>query len=191
MKIKKRHIVLATLVLALSAAVFVNWQLSDGNGMSMTPTNKELGAVTYVNNNLDSSLDEAQVNAEIDAKDSNLSKEQIEYFASCRNDRQKAQDEVKTMAVEVLELVDSSDEAKEEAVEQLNKLEDIFLSQNRVETTLKAKGFSECLCVLSKTSCTVIVPENEMSENSAVVIKACVDEVADLPFEKISIVGAE
>ncbi|MBQ1977773.1 MAG: SpoIIIAH-like family protein, partial [Ruminococcus sp.] len=99
--------------------------------------------------------------------------------------------EVKTMAMEVLELVDSSEEAKEEAVEQLNRLEDTFISQNRVETTLRAKGFSDCLCVLSKTSCTVIVPKDEMEENSAVIIKACVDDVADLPFEKINIVGAE
>lgn len=191
MKIKKRHIVLATLVLALSTAVFVNWQMSGAESIGMTPTSRELGAVTYVNNNIDSSADEAEVNAEVDFEDSTLSKKQIEYFASCRNDREKAQDEVKNMAIEVLELVDSSDEAKEEAVEQLNKLEDIFLSQNRVETTLKAKGFSECLCVLSNTSCTVIVPQNEMTDNSAVIIKACVDEVADLPFEKISIVSAE
>lgn len=190
MKIKKRHIVLATLVVALSTAVFINWQMSDNQGISVTPTNRELGAVTYVNNEFDSSLDEEEVNAEI-YDSTNLSKSQIEYFASCRNDREKTQDEVKTMAMEVLELVDSSEEAKEEAVEQLNRLEDTFISQNRVETTLRAKGFSDCLCVLSKTSCTVIVPKDEMEENSAVIIKACVDDVADLPFEKINIVGAE
>ena len=191
MKIKKRHVVLATLVLALSAAVFLNWQLSGGDGVYNTPTNRELGAVTYVNNNMDSSTDEMQVNADLSLDESNLSKSQIEYFAQCRTERQKTQDEVKTMAMQILELSDSSDEAKEDAVEQLNKLEEMFLSQNRIESTLKAKGFTECLCTLSQNSCTVIVPENELEDNSALIIKACVDEVADLPFENISIVGAE
>ena len=190
MKIKKRHIVLATLVLALSAAVFVNWQLSDAQGIGSVPTGKELGAVSYVNTDVNASSDEVQVNAEIQESEDELSEDQIEYFATSKTERQKTQDEVKTMAMKVLEDSESSDEAREEAVEQMNKLEEIFLSQSRVESTLKAKGFSECLCFLSENSCTVIVPENELEDNSALIIKACVDEVADLPFENISIVGA-
>lgn len=189
MKIKKRHVVLASLVLALSSAVFINWQLSDAQGIGNKPAGRELGAVSYVNSNIDSSSDEVQVNAEIQ-DNSKLTKEQLEYFATSKTERQKTQDEVKTMAIKVLELSDSSDEAKEDAVEQLNSLEEVFLSQSRVESTLKAKGFTECLCLLSENSCTVIVPENELKDNSALIIKACVDEVADLPFENINIVGA-
>ncbi len=190
MKIKKRHVVLAALVLALSSAVFINWQLSDAQGIGSKPAGRELGAVSYVSSDITSTSDEVQVNADIQGDDSKLSKEQLEYFATSRTERQKTQDEVKTMAMQVLELSDSSDEAKEDAVEQLNKLEEIFLSQSRVESTLKAKGFTECLCLLSDNSCTVIVPENELEDNSALIIKACVDEVTDLPFENISIVGA-
>lgn len=191
MKIKKRHVVLATLVLALSSAVFVNWQLSDGEQIEFSSTSRELGAVTYVNADGGSSADEVAVNAEPDDNGGGLTTQQIEFFATSRTERQKTQDEVKTMAMQVVEAIDSSDEAKEEAVEQLNKLEDILLSQNRVETTLKAKGFSECLCCLSETSCTVIVPNSEIEDNSVLIIKACVDEVADLPFDNISIVGAQ
>lgn len=190
MKIKKRHIVLASLVLALSAAVYLNWQLSGSQSLTVSDRNKELGAATYVSNNVDSSGDEVAVNATEATKNSSLTTEQAEYFATSRSDRQQAQDQVITLAKQVLEAADSSDEAKEEAAEQLSDIEDILLSQNRVETTLKAKGFSDCMCFISDTSCTVIVPKGEMTDNSVLIIKDCVDEVADLPFENISIVEA-
>ena len=186
MKIKKRHIFLASLVFALSAAVFLNWQLSDGQGIAVSKPVKELGSATYVNSSL-SSQDEMSVNSsEID--DSSLSEEQIEYFATSRRERKKTQDEVIELARQILELSDSSEDAREEAVEQLSGIEEILLSQNRIEMTLKAKGFSDCICCLSETSCTIIIPQGEMSDNSSLIIKDCVDEVTDLPFENISIV---
>lgn len=188
MKIKKRHVVLASLVVALSAAVYLNWQLSDGQSLTVSETSKELGSATYVNSNITATADEVAVNATQATQNSSLTDEQAEYFATSRSEREKTQDEVITLAKQVLELSDSSDEAKEEAAEQLTNIEDTLLSQNRIETTLKAKGFSDCICCLSDTSCTIIVPKNEMNESSALIIKDCVDEVADLPFENISIV---
>ncbi len=186
MKIKKRHILLASLVFALSAAVYLNWQLSDNSGVAVSNTSKELGQATYVNSNI-TTADETSVNSN-ESSINSLSTEQIEYFATSRSERQKTQDEVIQLARQVLELSDSSDEAKEEAAEQLSRIEETLLSQNRIETTLKAKGFSDCICCLSETSCTVIIPANEMEDNSVLIIKDCVDEAADLPFENISIV---
>ena len=45
MKSKKKYIVFASLVLALSAAVYINWQLS---GAKTPKSAKELGAASYV-----------------------------------------------------------------------------------------------------------------------------------------------
>ena len=39
----------------------------------------------------------------------------------------------------------------EEAV--ASGIEEILLSQNRIEMTLKAKGFSDCICCLSEKHC--------------------------------------
>ncbi len=189
MKIKKRHIVLASLVLALSSAVYLNWQLSEP-ATDVSSTGRQLGAATYVNSKIDASGDEMQVSATASIQQDGLTKEQSEFFASSRAERQRTQDEIIALSRQILELSDSSDEAKEEAAEQLSKIEDIILSQNRIETTVKAKGFSDCICCLSETSCTVIVPKSEIKDNSLLIIKDCVDEVADLPFENISIVEA-
>ena len=183
MKLKKHHVVLATLVVALSAAVYLNWQLSESTGVNTVDTSKQLGVATYVNKNI-SSEDEASFENE----SKNLNREQSEYFASSRAEREAAQEEAIELAESVLEKSEDNDEAFEDASEQLAKLENIILSQNRVEATLKAKGFSDCLCYLSGTSCTVIVPKNEMKESSSLIIKDCVEENSGLPFENISIV---
>lgn len=186
MKIKKRHILLASLVFALSAAVFLNWRLSDGQGITVSNPVKELGSATYVNSSI-TTEDEMSVYSS-DIEESDLTDEQIEYFATSRSERKKTQDEVIELARQILELSDSSDEAKEEAAEQLSGIEEMLLSQNRIEMTLKAKGFSDCICCLSDMSCTIIIPQGEMTDNSSLIIKDCVDEVTDLPFENISIV---
>ncbi len=188
MKIKKRHIVLSALVLTLSAAVFLNWQLS---GTQQKQNGKrELGVATYVNSNISSSVDEVAVSSASIQTHNTLTQEQLEYFAVARSDRQRTQDEVVSLAMQVLEKVDSSEEAMEEAAEQLAKLEDNILSQSRIEVTLKGKGFSDCLCCLDETSCTVIIPDNEILDNSALIIMDCVSEISGLPFENINIVGA-
>lgn len=183
MKFKKHHIVLAALVAALSAAVFINWQLNDRTDTPVVKKSKELGAATYVSSNI-SSDDEVLA----DTNNKNLSAEQIEYFAASRSDRRDAFDEAVGLATEVLKLTETSQEAKEEAVEQLSSLENSLLSQQRIETVLKAKGFSDCVCCLSETSCVVIIPANEMNESSPLIIRDCVVENTGLPFENISIV---
>ena len=101
MKIKKRHIVLASMVLALSAAVFLNWQLSGSTSMSKADRSRELGVATYVNRNVSSSSDEVAVSAVPAEYTAELSDEQSEYFLSTRTERQKTQDEVIDLAKQV------------------------------------------------------------------------------------------
>ena len=183
MKIKKQHMVLATLVLILSASVYINWRINPKGEVEVRNTTRELGAATYVNSDI-STYDEVQVSAE----NSGLSVSQAEYFADAESERQRTQDELIALAREVLELSDSDEDANILATEQLNYLENMILSQSRIEATLKAKGFSDCLCYLDDVSCTVIVPENEMKENSSLIIRECVSSCSGIDFQSISIV---
>ena len=187
MKIKKRHIVLSSLIAALSIAVLINWQLS-GTSVGQNKNTSELGVATYVNSSVGTSSDEVSVNS-VSIKSAKLTDAQIECFVTARADRQRSLDDAVALAQQVLELSESSDEAMEEAAEQLSKIEDNILSQSRIETTLKAKGFSDCICCLDPSSCTVIVPENEIIDNAVLIITDCVSDVSGLPFENINIVG--
>lgn len=180
MKIKKKHVVLASLVLALGAAVYINWQ------MSSVPENKgakELGKATYVNSNVNATQDEVNSYAV-----SKLSKEQQNYFSTARLNRDKTADEVKKIAMEALSLSESDEDTKEIALANLAELEKTIMSQVSVENVLTAKGFSACICSISDGSVTVIVPDNEMNDNSSLIIKDAVKDAFDIPFDAISIV---
>ncbi len=179
MKIQRKHVVLASLVLALGAAVYINWQLSSPPATGA----KELGKATYVNSNSVATVDE--VNFDLSSK---LSKEQRNYFSNARLKRDKTADEVKSIALEVLSLTESDEDEKESAMAQLADLEEQLMNQVTVENTLTAKGFSDCVCAVSDESVTVVVPDNEIGDNSVLIIKDVVAEVCKASFENISIV---
>lgn len=180
MKIQRKHVVLASLVLALGAAVYINWQ------MSASPDNmksKELGKATYVNSNISATVDEAN-----NSLVTSLTKEQQNYFSNARLNRDKTADEVKNIALEALALSESDEDTKELALAQLAELEETLMNQVTVENTLIAKGFSDCVCSISDSSATVIVPEGEMTDNSSLIIKDAVSDVCDIPFDSISVI---
>ena len=180
MKIQKRHVVLAALIVALGTAVYLNWHFSD-TGSLISPSSKELGAATYVNADASSTADEAQ------SVSKTLSKEES-YFAQALTEREKAQDRVMSEAKKVLELAESSDEAKAEAAKQVSTVEDRILAQSNIENILKGKGFSRCLCFLSDEGCTVSVIKAELKTISPLVVKDVVTSQADVAFNNITVV---
>ena len=91
MKSKKKYIVFASLVLALSAAVYINWQLS---GAKTPQSAKELGAASYVSATASASDDEVQQTAA-------LSNESKSYFSAERTKRQATQDKIIDDAKEI------------------------------------------------------------------------------------------
>lgn len=180
MKFQKKHIVISALVLALGTAVYVNWQFSNTN---TDTTSKELGAASYVNATVSSTDDEA-------VQTSALSKEQKNYFATERTKRQETQDKVIDEAQEIFDLDNTSEEDMSEAQKSVENIIKTFTIQDSIESIIKAKGFSECLCYISDSGVTVIVPESELNDTSALVIDDAVTSHYEVSFEDISIVGA-
>lgn len=181
MKFQKKYIVLATLVLALGAAVYVNWQFSDVNS---DITTKELGAASYVNATVSTSSSDETVQT------SALSKEQQNYFATERTKRQSTQDKVIDEAKEILDIENVSESEMTEAQKSVEKLLKTYTVQDSIESIIKAKGFSECLCYISDVGVTVIVPDTELNDTSVLVIDDAVTSHYDVSYEDISIVGA-
>lgn len=180
MKVKRKHVVLASLVLALGTAVYVNWNLSQPPDVS---TKRELGKATYVNSNVVATVDEPRISST-----GKLTKEQQNYFANARLSRDKIYDETRAVAMEALSLSESDEDTKESALNQLSQLEEILLNQNSVENILMAKGFADCVCTLSDGSASVIVPESNLTDNSLLIIKDAVAKVCSIPFENISVI---
>lgn len=179
MKIKKQHILVAALILALGAAVYLNWQFS-GTPL-LSPTSKELGAATYVSKDTKATVDEVQTSATVD-------KSPEAVIAKARTERSQVQDKALDEAKNVLSLSDTSEEAKAEAVKAATAIEERILAQSNVENILSAKGFPNTICFVSDAGCTVTVPSGDMKDDSAIIIKDAVLSQIDVNFSNIVIV---
>ena len=177
MKIKKQHILAAALVLALGAAVYLNWQFSGTSLISST--SKELGTATYVSK--DATADEVQSTAEEElTPESKLTK--------ARTERTQAQDKALEEAENIISLSDSSEDAKSEAVKAANTLEERIVAQSNIENILAAKGFCNALCYLTDSGCTVTVLSEDMSDDSPLIIKDTIMSQTEVEFNNIVII---
>lgn len=180
MKSKKKYIVFASLVLALSAAVYINWQLS---GAKTPQSAKELGAASYVSATASASDDEVQQTAA-------LSNESKSYFSAERTKRQATQDKIIDDAKEIFNFESSSDADKSEAEKNVEELLKTFTIQDSIESIVKAKGFSECLCHISDQGVSVIVPKSQLDDTSVLIIDDAVVTHYEVDYDDISVIGA-
>ena len=179
MKFQKRHVISAAILLALGAAVYVNWQFTSAPSVK----NKELGAASYVNATVASTCDEAK-------QTSALSQETLDWFSSERTKRQTEQDRVLDEAKEIFDLENADEGEVSEAQKKVEQILKNFTIQDSIESIIKAKGFSECMCYISDDGVTVVVPESELNDSTALIIDDAVISHYDVSYENISIVGA-
>lgn len=178
MKIKKQHVLAGALVLALGAAVYLNWQFS-GTPL-ISSASKELGLATYVSNDAQATADEAKTTSNELTPQAKL--------AQAKTDRTQAQDSALESARNILSLTDSSDDAKQEAVRAANTIEQRILAQSNIEGILTAKGYPSAVCYLSDSGCTVTVLKSELNENAPIIIKEAVISQSEAEFNNIVIV---
>lgn len=207
----KRQLLVGALVVALGAAVYLNWQFSAVQPETVTETaasdTKELGQTVYVNTELSGQTtqktdadkkkeDEKQTSGtdkKTEVKEAaaqvSASTEQQDYFALERQHRQTARDDAIAALTEMLEATDSSENARKEATAAVEKLSAVIKAESDMEAEIKTKGFADCLVSVNNDNCTVIVPAEGLNEATAVTIKDIVNRQAGIDFDKITITG--
>lgn len=178
MKIKKTHILVSALVLALGAAVYLNWQFS-GSGAAQSAS-KELGSATYVSRDMAATADEAGTGAHPLTP--------ADQLAKARTERMQAQDKALDAAKEMIALSENSDEVRAAAVEKASEIERRIIAQSSIENILGAKGFTDVLCYVSDTGCTVTVLSRDMKQDSPLIIRDVVLSQLEVSFNDIVIV---
>ena len=158
-------------VLLIGAAVYVNYRLfyDPVNSMGYGDGNMEnqFGDSTQTGNN---------------AGEEN-------YFTATALNRQQSRDE----AIDVLKLVsesnESSEEAKAEATAKISQIAVDIQNENNIETLVKAKGFTECVAIISENSVSVIVGAEELQAAEAAQILAIVYDTTGISPENVSIIN--
>lgn len=171
-RIGHRNIVILTAVLLIGAAVYLNYL------WFYQPT----GELDYGSNNMVDNLGQGDASADTDGG--------IDYFAAAALAREEARDE----AMEVLQaVVSSSAEGSEEraaALESISRIAVTMETEANIETLVLAKGFTDCVAVLSEDSASIIVGASEaLTPAQNAQICTAVYEMAGILPQNVSIIS--
>lgn len=169
-----RSVIVITAVLLIGLAVYLNYR------WFYDP----VGSMGYGDNNMEDTLGGSQTTGgEAEGEGEN------NYFTSTALSRQQSRDE----AIDVLKLVTESEEAseaaKKEAADKISQIAVDIQNEANIETLVKAKGFEECVAIISDGSASVIVKAESLQANEAAQILAIVYETTGISPENISIVN--
>ncbi len=167
-----KGIAVACMALMIGLAVYLNYR------WFYDPT----GSLGYGDNNMENNFDDS-------ATTGGESEEENNYFTSAALDRKEARDE----AIDVLKLVaeseDASSEAKAEASAKISKIALDIQNEANIESLVKAKGFEECVAVISDGAVSVIVSAETLKAAESAQILTIVYETTGITPDKVSIIN--
>ena len=137
---KKKWIVLSAMVLALGTALFLNWQLTDGDAVVKENDASEvkvIGEAELVNGTANGNFDE--------------------FFSAARMQREAS----RASSLEILDAIaasaDVDEEAKTSAAAEASAIARRIEAEANVESLIKAKGFAECVVMIGDDGVKVMV----------------------------------
>lgn len=192
MKFGKRQIVLGALILALGAAVYLNWQFTEavpdksvGDQAVDAPVSsssegkiedENLGIAQLVNNSYVET-----VNDEIPAEASDA-------MTNARISRQTSRDEALELLKDVLADTQADEEAKKAAVEESTIIAKNMLQESTAENLMSAKGIEDVVVYINGNECNVVV--KNLGDNSLILQDILVNQTG-IALENIHIIEAK
>ena len=174
-KIKKGYAALFAMVLALGAAVFINWYYTSPKAETkVQPTS----AAGQSEGNLG---DAALVGA-------TAADESGESFAKYTVERQAAHDKARETLQQVISSADSTSAAVDEATRALEALSTAIKRESDLETLISAKTGSENIVIIDGGDVKVITAKDSLNDTVTMQIKELILSQGDFSPEKISII---
>ncbi len=85
------------------------------------------------------------------------------YFSSVQVSRQRTRDEAIEVLQSVVDNASATETAKNEALAEINKLANIMATEANIEALIVAKGFEECVAVISGGDASIVVKSEGLS----------------------------
>lgn len=186
MLIKRRQLIMATLVVALGSAVFVNWYFtnSDNNAKSTgEPTNEyvqNLGEAKYVNSDKTGTKDTTN-------KATATASKNTDYFTTVKLKRTKAHDEALEKMKTLLKDAPENSESTEEIKNSINELSDIIKLEADIEALISAKLKCECVVMINNDNVEVVVKKGVLNDSTIMQIMDAVLNNTSVKAENIKI----
>lgn len=184
--IKRRQLVMATLVVALGAAVFVNWYFTNSDsqvaeeGETGSEYVQSIGEAKYVNSN----------NAETEDTTNNATataSKNTDYFTTVKLKRTKAHDEALAQMKALLKTAGESSKSAEEIGETIDSLSKTIKLEADIEALISAKLKCECVVMINNDNAEVVVTKGNLNDASILQIMDAVLNNTDVKAENIKI----
>ena len=111
-----------------------------------------------------------------------------DYFAAVSLQRKQARDEAMEVLLSVSENETAIEEARQAAVNDMNTMAAQIECEANIETLVQAKGFAQCVAVISDGSCSVIVESDGLMPGEIAQISEIVYEQAGIVPENLKII---
>jgi len=110
------------------------------------------------------------------------------YFSSIQISRQQTRDEAIEVLQSVVDNASSTEAAKTEALAEINKMAGIMEAEANIESLVIAKGFEECVAVVSGTGANIVVKSEGLNPSQISQINEIVYEQAGILPVNIKII---
>ena len=185
MKIWKKNMVAAAVLVTVCAGIYVNWlYMEDNTAASLVDTldaEKVMSEDTLI-----LSEDMAAISAGEDVQTT-----ATDYFAAVRLSRQQARDSAVNLLQEAVAYNDSSKEA--ESAMELEQIIQTALSEAQIESLIIAKGYTDCVAYMSGEGISVAVaaPEGGLQQQDVAVIADIVMAQSEYSLDDIRVVEVQ
>ncbi len=167
--LKRRQLILATLVLALGAAVFVNWYYTgnsaiEGEGTTDSEYVQNLGEAKFVN-----------------------ATEAPSSFEEMKFERQKNHDEAIDKLNKSLKSAPKGSAEAKDITASINELTKAFKAQTDLEALIKATVKAECYVTITEKNATVVVTKGTLNESTSLKILETVTQNTGIEAGNVTI----
>lgn len=182
----KKQVLLATLILALGVAVYLNYYFSAKQpniatgGKPTSSASKNLGDAQYVNN--PSTTTPGQTTGAADAND---------YFVQARQNREKAREEALDLIKDMMNDVKATDAIKKEALEKTAEIAKEVEQESKIESLIKAKGFKDCVAYIEDQTCHIVVRSDGLQPQQTIQITDIITSQSNVIAENINILAVK
>lgn len=177
--IGKKQIILSALVVVLGGVVYLNFVYGD-QGLPVTETVLSTDAS-------DTQEAEETLNYGEATLVNGVTTTEESYFETASLSKELSRDEAIETVQMVLDNVDIDDESMAQATAKIIELSEQIESEEKIESLIKAKGFTDCIVYLDAESANVVVESDGLTAEQAAQIKNIVLSVQTVALDQISI----
>lgn len=191
MKLWKRNVIAAAIVLFVCGAVYLNWSYSQD-----TAAGKNLGEAALVGNQKDPLVTQEDKGTNQEGKEpagTSDASQSGTYFSTARLNRQQARDNALSLLQEAAKDEKADQKSVDEANAAIQTMADYTMAEAQIENLVTAKGYADCVAFLGENSISVVVSavETGLTDTDAARIGEIVMEQTGLKADQIKIIEAE